>query len=262
LKNAVTTLIQEKIIMIHDQSELLMHSSVIKKPLSSAISMDRVPLLSLLSLPIVWGVFQVYRLLFSKPLVEWILATYPQFFENLQTPYPFVASSLNLVIFGSLALIWPALGFGHFRKPDRYQSFVVLLLVGITCIYPLLNGFVGYTTTPFKQMGFVIWTITPIQEEIFFRGFLYTLLLRLFHQSSDSSWRDVLPVLLLGAAWFSLWHLTPHAINKYGWDVVGPQLGLTFMAGILFNGLRHWTGSIWLVIPVHAAGNFMVSIMN
>jgi membrane protease YdiL (CAAX protease family) len=167
---------------------------------------------------------------------------------------------LNLVIFGTIAAIWPDLGFGHSWKPNRYQSLAVLALVCASMIYPILNTFID-PGNPFKRMGFVIWTVTPIQEEILFRGFLYALLLRIFKRSPDSSLKEMLPVFILGALWFSLWHLSPLAVVKYGWRIIGIQLVSTFFAGILFNGLRHWTRSIWLVIPVHAAGNFMVSIM-
>jgi membrane protease YdiL (CAAX protease family) len=83
----------------------------------------------------------------------------------------------------------------------------------------------------------------------------------MFKCSPESSLKDVLPVIMLGAVWFALWHLSPQAIAKYGWRIVGGQVVVTFFAGIMFNGLRYWTRSIWLVIPVHAAGNFMVGIM-
>jgi membrane protease YdiL (CAAX protease family) len=222
---------------------------------------NRLLLLSIGSIPIAWGVLQCYHLICCRPIVKWILSTFPQSFENLQMPYPFVASMLNLTIFGIMAAFWPHLGFGYSWKPDRYQCFVVLSLISAAMIYPSLNTFLESVVTPVKDMGFVTWTITPVQEEIIFRGFLYAFLLRIFKRTSDSSFREVLPVLVLGAVWFSLWHLSPHAIMKYGWGVVGTQVVLTFFAGIIFNGLRHWTGSIWLVIPVHAAGNFMVSVM-
>jgi membrane protease YdiL (CAAX protease family) len=220
---------------------------------------DRLLLLSCISIPIVWGVLQFYHLIFSRPIIEWVIATFPQLSKNFKTPYPFVAAMLNLVIFGTLAMIWPDRGFGHSWRPSRQQSLVVLLLISFSLIYPSLNTLDN--GNPFKEMGFVIWTITPVEEEILFRGFLYALLLRIFNRSPDSTFREVLPVLVLGAVWFSLWHLSPLAVAKYGWNMMGLQLISTFVAGIVFNGLRHWTGSIWLVIPVHAAGNFMVSLM-
>lgn len=224
-------------------------------------SKDKLLLLSIGSIPIAWGVLQGYHLILCKPLVEWIIVTFPQAFKDLQMPYPFVVSLLNLAIWGTLAAIWPHLGFGHFWKPDRYQSVVVLFIVSISLLYPTFNTALDSVTTPFKEMGFVVWTVTPVQEEILFRGFLYTLLLRIFNRSPDSSLREVFPVLVLGAVWFSLWHLCPHAVAKYGWKVIGTQLLATFGAGVIFNVLRHWTGSIWLVIPVHAAGNFAVSVL-
>jgi len=221
---------------------------------------DRLLLLGISSIPIAWGALQCYHMIFCKPIVEWIIAVFPQSFEDLQMPYPFVASMLNLAIFGMMAAIWPDLGFGHSWKPNRHQSLVVLSLVSASLIFPILNIFVD-NVNHFQKMGFTIWTITPVQEEIIFRGFLYAFLLRIFHRSPDSSLREVFPVLVLGAVWFSLWHLSPYAITKYGWGIVVTQVVLTLFAGIIFNALRHWTGSIWLVIPVHAAGNFMVSVM-
>ncbi|PID56767.1 hypothetical protein CSB45_10015 [candidate division KSB3 bacterium] len=85
--------------------------------------------------------------------------------------------------------------------------------------------------------------------------------LSLFRCSPDSSWREALPVLLLGSAWFSLWHLHSPAVFAHGWTSVRFQTFMTFWAGLLFNFICHWTGSIWLVIPLHAAGNFAVSFI-
>lgn len=216
-------------------------------------------LFSILSIPIVWAILQFYHLIFSRPIIDWVIATFPQISESFKTPYPFVAAMLNLAIFGTMAMIWPEPGFGHSWSPHRQQSLVVLLLVSLSLIYPSLNTLDN--GNPFREMGFAIWTITPVEEEILFRGFLYALLLRIFKRSPDSPFREVLPVLLLGSVWFSLWHLSPLAVTKYGWNMMGLQLISTFVAGLIFNGLRHWTGSIWLVIPVHAAGNFMVGFM-
>lgn len=136
----------------------------------------------------------------------------------------------------------------------------MLGIMAASAVYPILNSFIQYQT-PADQMGFVIWTITPVQEEILFRGFLYAFALRLFGFTEDSPWQEIFPALIVGAAWFSLWHLSPPAIQKYGWNIVGLQLILTFGAGLLFNWLRYWTRSIWLIIPIHAVGNYMISIM-
>lgn len=221
-------------------------------------------LVSGLSLPIVWGLLQVYQHWIISPLGEAVLALFPHIFEHIYVPPQqtllLASSLLSLLIFGICGLIWPEVGFGQSWQPSRKQSIVVLGIIVISVAYPILNSFIDYAT-PVKQMGFIVWTITPVQEEILFRGFLYSFALHLFGRTQDSSWDETFPVLVVGALWFSLWHLSPPAIQRYGWGLIGPQAILTFGAGLLFNGLRYWTRSIWLIIPVHAVGNFMISIM-
>ena len=221
----------------------------------------RLLVFSIASIPVAWAVLQSYHLIFCKPIVEWLISIFPHLSENFPMPYPFVVSMLNLAIFGTMAAIWPDLGFGHSWQPKRSQSLMVLFLVSVSMLFPVLNTFLNNVENPFKEMGFVIWTVTPVEEEILFRGFLYAFLLRIFKRTPDSSLKATLPVIVLGAVWFALWHLSPLAVMKYGWGMVGTQVVFTFLAGLMFNGLRHWTGSIWLVIPVHAAGNFVASIM-
>lgn len=204
-------------------------------------------------------VLQGYHLVVQKPIVEYTLATLPQLAKSVVMPYPFVSSMLNLFIFGALAAIWPKQGFGHEWKPQKNQSLVVAGLMLAAVAYPVLVITFG-SVNPFNKMGMIIWTITPIQEEIIFRGFLYSLLLSIFNKTENTPLKEMVPLILIGSVWFSLWHLSPHAIEKYGWYFMIGQLSLTFAVGIIFNLLRYWTKSIWLVIPVHASGNFMLSI--
>ena len=220
----------------------------------------RVFIEGILLLPIIWGIFQTYHVFFSKPIAEWFVEALPGIFCHIDAAYPFAVGLLHLLIWGTMALIWPKTGFGDIREPDLYQRITVIVLVSVCMVSPVLMSSPGRAEA-FKEMGFVVWTITPVSEEILFRGFLYTLLLRVFHVTPDSSWKDTLPVLLFGGLWFSLWHLVPSAVANHGWGLVGPQLVITFFAGIIFSGLRHWTGSIWLCIPIHAAGNFMASFL-
>jgi len=218
------------------------------------------PIILPLLIPLGWIILQGYHLVIQKPIVLYFISKFPQLSESFAMPYPFVASMLNLTIFGVLAVIWPRQGLGYEWKPDRKQGLLVLGLILASIIYPVLVTTFG-SINPFKKAGFVIWTITPIQEEIIFRGFLYYFLLHIFKKSDVSTLKEIIPVILVGSIWFSLWHLSPHATNKYGWYFMTGQLVLTFSVGIIFNLLRFWTKSIWLVIPVHAAGNFMLSFL-
>ncbi len=215
---------------------------------------------SFLFLPFIWGIFQTYHLFFSKFIAEWLVVSFPQVFGQMGVASSFAVGLLHVLIWGGMALIWPRVGFGDAREPDLYQSITVIVVVSVCMFSPVLMVSYGRAGV-FKDMGIVVWTMTPVSEEILFRGFLYTLLLRIFRVPPNPSWKDVLPVLLFGGLWFSLWHLVPSAVVNYGWEFIGAQLVITFFAGILFSGLRHWTGSVWLGMPIHAAGNFMVSFL-
>lgn len=209
-----------------------------------------------------WGLLQSYQTWIARPAGLWLVEHVAALRDHIPIPMPeaFGAALISLLIFGIMAAFRPDLGVGLYWKPNRLQCLVIVGLISASLLYPLLNQFLGYAT-PVEQMGIVVWTITPVEEEILFRGLLYALALRLFHKSPDASWREILPVLLVNSIWFALWHISPQAILKYGWEMIAAQGILTFAAGLLFSVLRHWTGSIWLVIPVHAAGNFMISIM-
>ncbi|GAK58471.1 hypothetical protein U27_05445 [Candidatus Vecturithrix granuli] len=236
---------------------------------STDASKSQMTLISLASLPILWGLFQGYHLI-CKLLVPYFMSLFPYAFDAYTTPYYFGIALVNLIIWSILAALWPRLGLGDAWHPDWVHSIVVMFIaslcvISVSLIHALfpdafIHSLVPYEV-PFKRMGFVVWTMTPVQEEILFRGFLYALTLQLFHFTPTSSFRSVLPAFILGAAWFALWHVTPYAIMTHGWYAVGTQAIVTFFAGILFNALRHWTGSIWLVIPVHAAGNFFISMI-
>ena len=221
---------------------------------------------SLVSLPVAWLVLQTYHMLFCAPLAKWLKTVSPFIARYSQQSLVFPAALINLFLWGTLALLFPVQGFGHHWKPERRQGLVVLACIGLLFFSPALNTFLQSSiqtnvADPFRSMGFATWTLTPIEEEILFRGFIFALLLKLFRCPPDSSWRKALPALILGSAWFALWHLHPHAIDRYGWKMVLSQTFLTFWGGLLFNAMRHWTGSIWLVIPLHAIGNFMVNFM-
>ena len=73
--------------------------------------------ISILIPPIGLIILQGYHLVISKPIVEFVIFKFPKLSQNLSMPYPFVASMLNLLIFGTLALIWPKQDLGTEWKP-------------------------------------------------------------------------------------------------------------------------------------------------
>ncbi len=92
---------------------------------------------------------------------------------------------------------------------------------------------------------------TVLVEELAFRGVLHGLLRRRL---------DVRPALLVGAALFGLWHLTPTLTGAL--DAGDPALGVTVgtvaattVAGIGFGWLRVRSGSLLAPILAHIATN-------
>lgn len=195
-------------------------------PGSENTSKKHLVLVRLASLPILWALFQGYHMI-CKFLAPSVMILFPQRFEAYTTPYYFGIAMVNLLIWSLLAALWPRWGVGDAWHPHRGQGVVVLSIVALCLILiplthtlvpaPLIHTACPYET-PFKRMGIVAWTMTPVQEEILFRGFLYVLALRMFQRRPTSSFRNVLPALILGAVWFALWHVTPPAII---WSMAG-----------------------------------------
>ena len=80
-------------------------------------------------LPVIWLVLQSYHLLVYHVFAGWVLRVFPYVIEAPRAPHVAVASICNLVLFGTLAAIWPNLGFGNGWKPNRYQSLTVFFLI-------------------------------------------------------------------------------------------------------------------------------------
>ncbi|MCC7078286.1 MAG: CPBP family intramembrane metalloprotease [Acidimicrobiia bacterium] len=93
---------------------------------------------------------------------------------------------------------------------------------------------------------------TALYEELVFRGALLGLGLR----HTRRTWAVLVSSLLFG-----LWHALPadDAAHAATAEIDGPRtaaiVGATSAAGILFAGLRLWTGSVVAPVVVHAAVN-------
>ncbi len=215
----------------------------------------------LISIPLMWLVLQSYHLLVYDLFAQWLITQFPYLTLAPKAPHVAIASIFNLILFGTLAAIWPSLGLGIGWKPSRYQSLTLFFLVGGVFLAGHWLTFLPAVTNPFKSMGITMWTTTPIGEEILFRGFVYAWLAQRWQVRPEATFRQAAPMILHGALCFALWHLVPDAILQYGWQPIVLQVIWTFGAGILFGMLRHWTGSIWFTIPVHAAGNFVATLL-
>lgn len=142
-----------------------------------------------------------------------------------------------------LGLVWPRRG---------EVLFGLAALVGAIVAGNLLSWLLGRSlVTPFQvdiystasAGGWLLWlwfavvVITPVGEEILFRGFLFRGWLR--------SPRDVWPVIAVTAFLWAIIHL------QYDWYVIGQ----IFVFGLLLGWIRWASGSTILTILLHAVIN-------
>jgi membrane protease YdiL (CAAX protease family) len=142
-----------------------------------------------------------------------------------------------------LGLIWPRRG---------ELVFGVVSLVALVAVANLISWLLGHSlVTPFQSniyrtalgtawllpLWLAIVVITPMGEEILFRGFLF----RGWLQSPNDAW----PVIVLTSGLWAIIHL------QYDWFVIAQ----VFAFGLLLGWMRWATGSTILAILLHALIN-------
>jgi len=142
-----------------------------------------------------------------------------------------------------LGLIWPRRGEVAFG----IAALVVVVLAGNALSWllgrPIVTPFQVDIYTTASTSGWLLWlwlavvVVTPIGEEILFRGFLFRGLLR--------SPRDVWPVIVVSSLLWALIHV------QYDWYVIGQ----VFAFGLLLGWIRWASGSTILAILLHALIN-------
>jgi membrane protease YdiL (CAAX protease family) len=143
-----------------------------------------------------------------------------------------------------LGLRWP-------RRSDLI--FGVCATIGLIVAGDALSWVIGRDiVTPFQSdiyrtaaasgvlplLWFAVVVVTPLGEEMLFRGFLF--------RGWLLAQRDVWPVIVITALLWAIMHL------QYDWYVIGQ----VFVSGLLLSGLRWASGSTILTIMLHGLINF------
>jgi uncharacterized protein len=158
----------------------------------------------------------------------------------------------------AISLLWVAIAFGLCLSQIKYAgldfdtktiqhnyNYILrdygIVLMGL--ILFILLGFHQYFST--VRFPLVFFIVTPIVEELIFRGYIYGKLEQLKKYS---------PVIITSAL-FALHHLqyfnyrpTPFALF---------QIGYTFILGLLLGDVRKRSGSVYLSILLHVIINFV-----
>lgn len=139
------------------------------------------------------------------------------------------------------------LGIGRtFQK----KQLVMIIAVPMTVICAVVMLFVR---TPFFGEGWSIYLITPLVEELFFRGFIFSAISFAFPGSTTVAGFGIARATLFSAIAFGLWHLG--GLHWPTESFIWFQLVYTTIAGLLWGHLRDQTGSIWSGCAIHAAIN-------
>lgn len=132
--------------------------------------------------------------------------------------------------------------FSYVRKNiKQIFAYTLLVIVGLAL-------FVAFGVTPYfhsLKYPFIFFMITPIAEELIFRGWIY-----------DWSSKIVkLSPVLITALLFGL-----HLWQYFGYRIVPFaifQISYTFMLGLLFGKIREKSGNIYLSVLLHVLINYV-----
>jgi membrane protease YdiL (CAAX protease family) len=142
-----------------------------------------------------------------------------------------------------LGLIWPRRGEAVFGIAVLVVVIVAGNLLSWLLGRPIVTPFQVDIYTTASAGGWLLWlwlavvAVTPIGEEILFRGFLFRGWLR--------SPRDVWPVIIVSSLLWALIHV------QYDWYAIGQ----VFAFGLLLGWIRWASGSTILTILLHALIN-------
>jgi len=154
-------------------------------------------------------------------------------------------------------LSWRAVGFNTFhtsywKSIISWTSLLIVVSVGIVILMDFLGGTTENTKTESLQNNMGLWTIliafvsaaiiSPIYEEIFYRGFLY----RWFRVK----W-GVPAGILLSSFVFMLVHIPTYN-----------TLPINFLSGVIFSWTYEKTGSIYPGVIIHAAFNGIAVVLT
>jgi membrane protease YdiL (CAAX protease family) len=167
-------------------------------------------------------------------------------------PWPWYYELVLLLL--GLALVLPTrrrsgLQIGRLRQYRLRVLMISLLVIGtVAVVYPNLP------TRPWAKASPEMWTLSPFVQDLIFVGYLYGRLLRAF----PGYVHPAVPLdraLCIVVAFFAFWHVPNFFVLPAGY--VFFQLLYTSVGAIVPGLTRQWTGSIFPVVFLHSATNFI-----
>jgi hypothetical protein len=129
-----------------------------------------------------------------------------------------------------LAAVIPLVGIGLQLLLSEADTALQLVLPAPDWLMEAMLEMVGSGAASF----FLLVIVAPFTEEVLFRGLVWQGYVRRYGPRN---------AVLYSALMFAVWHLNPY------------QMLGAFVIGLVLGWLRHWTGSLWPCIWLHALGN-------
>jgi membrane protease YdiL (CAAX protease family) len=141
---------------------------------------------------------------------------------------------------------------GRIRESLGFIALVAALAWALTAIGVLL-----VPDHPFQDAPPGMYLLTPVAEELIFRGFAYTALLWAFRGKTT---RYGMSYAVLGSGLlFGLWHISMAGTVTWGW--VWLQAAYTTLAGIMLGVVRERTNSVVPCVAAHMGSNYIVAMI-
>jgi membrane protease YdiL (CAAX protease family) len=159
----------------------------------------------------------------------------------------------SYALLGLALTIWSPSAFG-LRLAHTWRRRRFVLAVTLIALVPMAVGML-FIRNPFYGGSPSFYLLTPLAEELLFRGFCHAVLADAFPQRLYVNRVAVSAAALLSGLAFGLWHLG--GLRLPPTDFIWLQLGYTTVGGVLMGILRDRTGSIWPAWAIHVAVNIM-----
>lgn len=134
-----------------------------------------------------------------------------------------------------------------------------LVLIGVVTVVALALSALGAALlpeNPFEDGPVGMWLMTPVGEELIFRGFAYTLLLWAFPTQRTQRWG--LSYAVVGSALlFGVWHIAMLGNVGFAWA----QAAYTALAGLMLGVMRERTGSVLPCVTTHMGANYVAALV-
>lgn len=162
---------------------------------------------------------------------------------NLKRPSHMLVILWGLI--GAMLLVVGSFGVLHLTVGYSFANYFVITAKS-QIVYGVINKYNAWQYFPIAAIGFC--TMSPLTEELFFRGVLL---------KSLESRSSALKANMIQGVLFGLIHLAYMWVWEFTWVLLYTMVPFIILAGVLYGWVSQRTGSVFSSMLVHAFYNFL-----